>query len=89
MYNTTPTSFAGLVGFFLGFIQLLVPLIFAATFLVIAWGVIKAWVINGGDPKAAAAGKQIAFVGVIALVFMFGVWGLVYMLQGSFIPMGL
>lgn len=89
MTPSTPTSFAGLVQFFLSFLQLLIPLLFGATFLYIAWGIINAWIINGGDPGKAAEGKQIAFTGVIALVFMFGVWGLVYLLRNSFVPIGL
>lgn len=76
-------TFADLVGVITGFIALLVPIIFSLTFLVIAWGIIKAWVINGGDESAVADGKQIAFVGVIALVFMFGIWGILGILKGG------
>ncbi len=82
MLNNTST-FADVVGVFTGFIALLVPIIFALTFLVIAWGIIKAWVLNAGDEQSVAQGKQIALVGVIALVFMFGIWGILKLLQES------
>ena len=83
---TTPTTFAGLVSFFLSFLNYLVPLIFSITFLYIAWGVVKAWIINGGDPKSVEGGKQTAIVGVVALVFMFGVWGVITLLKVSLFP---
>ena len=76
-------TFADVVGLFTGFIALLVPILFSLTFLVIAWGIIKAWVINGGDEAAVAEWKNIALSGVIALVFMFGIWGLLQILQTS------
>ena len=82
MLNETST-FADVVSVFTGFIALLVPIVFALTFLVIAWGIIKAWVLNAGDENAVAQGKQIALAGVIALVFMFGVWGVLQVLQES------
>lgn len=79
----SPSTFADLVGVFTYYISLLVPIIFALTFLYIAWGIIKAWIINGGDEKAVEDGKKIAFVGVVALVFMFGIWGLLAVLQNA------
>ena len=57
--------------------------IFALTIVVLTWGIIKAWVINGGDEAAVAEGKKMALIGVIALLFMFGIWGIVAMLQDS------
>lgn len=84
--SSTPQSFAQLVDFFLSFLNLLIPIIFAATFLYIAWGVTQGWIINGGDPKGIEKGKQIAINGVVALVFMFGIWGIIAVLHASFVP---
>jgi len=78
-----PSNFAELVGIFTGLIALIVPLVFAITFIVIVWGVTKAWVISGGDENSVNEGKQIALAGVIALVFMFGIWGILNLLQSS------
>lgn len=80
---STPSNFKELVAFFINFIELLVPLIFALTVLFLAWGVIRAWVINGGEPKSIDEGKKIAIAGVIALVVMIGVWGILEILKNS------
>ncbi len=81
--QSTPTNFAELVGMFISFIGLLVPVIFALTVVYLSWGIIKAWVINGGDQGSVDDGKKIAVAGVVALVVMLGVWGIVAMLQAS------
>lgn len=81
---SSPSNFTELVGVFTHYIALLVPIIFALTFLYIAWGIINAWIINGGDEGAVGEGKKIALVGVIALAFMFGIWGVLQILQGAF-----
>jgi hypothetical protein len=76
-------NFKDVVELFIGLIAMLVPVIFALTFLIIAWGVIKAWIINGGDEASVQEGKNIAIVGTVALVFMFGIWGILSILQSS------
>ena len=76
-------NFADVVARFIELISLLVPIIFAITFLFITWGVIKAWIINGGDEASVEQGKKIAVAGVIGLVLMFGIWGILAMLQSS------
>ena len=77
------TDFAGLVAHFIELLALFVPIIFALTIVVLTWGILKAWVINGGDEAAVEEGKKMALIGVVALVFMFGIWGIVAMLQDS------
>jgi hypothetical protein len=76
-------DFSDLVGAFLNIIQLLVPLLFGLTLLVIVWKVIDSWIINGGDETKVAEGKNVAIVGIIALVIMSGVWGILYILRSS------
>ncbi len=77
------TTFAGLVDLLLGFIAMLIPIVFALTILVLSWGIIRAWIINGGDQGSVDKGKKMAIAGVVALVVMVSVWGLVAMLQSS------
>jgi hypothetical protein len=79
----TPSTFGQLVAGLIDFIGLLVPLVFALTVVYLSWGIIKAWVINGGDQGAIDDGKKIAVAGVVALVVMLGVWGIVAMLRAS------
>lgn len=82
--NTTGTnSFAELVRTLLDFISLLIPLIFAATFLVIAWRLIDAWILHGGDSEKVKEGKSTALIGIIALVIMSAIWGIVAVLRSS------
>lgn len=81
---TAPKDFKGLVGIVTGLISIMVPFIFALTILTIMWGVIKAWIIQGGDEKGVDSGKQIALVGIIALIIMSAVWGIVALLKNSF-----
>lgn len=76
-------NFADLVNVFIGFIALLVPLIFALTLLVIIWKVIDAWVIHGGEESKIEDGKQTIYVGIIALVVMSGIWGILAILGDS------
>ncbi len=81
--GSTPTNFTELVQMLIGFINLLVPVLFALTILYLSWGIIKAWIINGGDQGSVDEGKKIAIAGVVALVFMVGIWGILAVLQRS------
>lgn len=76
-------DFSDLVNVFIGLIDQLIPFLFAVTFIVIIWGIIKAWIINGGETDAVTEGKQLALHGVIALVVMSGLWGILQILQNS------
>ncbi len=76
-------NFNDLVNLFIGFISLIIPLLFGITFLYIAWSIIDAWIIHGDDPSSIDKGKNVAVTGVIALVVMSGVWGILKILQNS------
>lgn len=82
MYQT-PQNFAELVNVFIGFIALLIPVMFGLTFLFIVWKVVDAWIISGGESGKIEEGKETVFVGIIALVIMAGVWGILRILQSS------
>lgn len=62
----------------------LVPLVFAASFLVFIWGVFQ-WFIAGAEDqeKRKDAGKKMLY-GVIGFFIMVSVWGLVNILLGTF-----
>lgn len=81
----TPTTFAGLVGLITKFIGLLVPAIFAVLFVYLMWKVIDAWVLNAGDQTKREEGKNYVTAAVIVFVIMISVWGIVAMLQSSFL----
>jgi hypothetical protein len=79
-----PHTFGDLVYVFLRIINnALIPAIFALTFLVIVWGVVKAWIISAGDEKEREKGKSLVIAGLIALVVMIGIWGILAILQSG------
>lgn len=81
----TPTSLSGLVAFFIGIINTIIPLIIAAAFLVIIWKIIDAWVIHPDDSSKVEEGKTIAITGVFVMVIMLSVWGILNLLVKSLI----
>ncbi len=78
-----PKDFQGLVGIITNIISTLILLVFALTFLTLMWGIIKSWIIGGGDTEAVESGKKIVLTGIIALVIMSSIWGILYLLQSS------
>lgn len=79
----TPTNFKSLVGFIVDFINLLIPVIFAAVFVYLVWKIIDAWVINAGDESKREDGKQYLMSAVITFVVMVSVWGIVAIIRTS------
>jgi hypothetical protein len=77
-------NFAWFVGEIINLIELFIVFIFALTFLAIIWGVIKYWIIQGGEPESVESGKKIVFAGIIGLVVMVSIWGIIYLLKSSF-----
>lgn len=78
-----PRNFGELVDVFLGFISLLVPLIFSLALVVIVWRVIDAWIFNAGDTGKIEEGKKYALWGVLVLVVMSALWGVIAILRSS------
>ncbi len=81
---TPPTDFASFVGLINGIINILIPLIFTLTLIVLMWGIIKSWILNGGDASEIEKGKKIVTVGIFAFVIMSGIWGIIALLRYSF-----
>ncbi len=81
---SAPNDLKSFLSLLSGLINLLIPLIFALTFLTIAWGVIKAWIMGDAGSEDVDKGKKIAFAGVIALVVMSAIWGILNLLKRSF-----
>lgn len=78
-----PKDFKGFVDIILDINQTLVYLIFALTFIVLAWAVVNTWILNAGDEASIAKGKQIITVGVVVLVIMSGIWGILALLRAG------
>jgi hypothetical protein len=77
------TTFADLVNLIIGFINILIPLLFSVLFLYLIWRVFESWVLKAGDQAAREAGRQYAVAAVIVFVVMVSAWGIVAMLQTS------
>lgn len=78
-----PTDFKGLVGSFTDIINILIPIIFALTFITIAWSVIKRWIMGEATQDDIDNGKKVALIGVIALTIMSAIWGILAVLRSS------
>lgn len=57
--------------------RVLVPVLFAVSFIVFLYGVAKAYIFSHGDETAVATGHKIILWGLIGFAVMISVWGLV------------
>lgn len=80
---TTPTTFAGLVDFILGFINILIPGIFGVIFLYLVVKIIDAWILHADDEKKREEGKRMMITAVVVFVIMVSVWGIVTLIRNS------
>ncbi len=82
--NQPPSDFAGIVSLVTGLINLLIPAMFGVVFLFLVWKIIDAWIINAGDEKKVAEGKQYVLWAILVFVLMVSTWGIVTLLSSSF-----
>ena len=83
--DQTPTTYAGLVDELIGFINVLIPAMFALLFVYFIWKMIDSWVLHAGDPNKVQEGKMFAVTAVIVLVVALSVWGIVAIIRTSFV----
>ncbi|MDE1919744.1 MAG: hypothetical protein KGH56_03570 [Patescibacteria group bacterium] len=91
----------GLAGFGIGGIAgnilfiingVLVPVLFAISFIVFLYGIARAYIFSTGDPDKVKEGHHIILWGLIGFAVMISLWGLVnvvvftFGLQGQFAP---
>lgn len=79
----TPTTFKGLVGVIIDFINILIPVLFGLLFLYIIWKIVDAWIINAGNETKREEGKQMAVIAVVVFVVMVSAWGIVALIKQS------
>jgi len=60
-----------------------VPVIFALAFLVFVYGMVKYFILHGGEDTKRAEGRQFILWGLIGLVVLFSVWGFVNLLLST------
>jgi hypothetical protein len=79
----TPTTFKGLVGFVIDFINILIPTLFALLFVYIVWKIIDAWILNAGNDEKREEGKSLVTTAVLVFVLMVMAWGVVALIKQS------
>ncbi len=62
----------------------LVPLLFAISFLMFLYGIAKAYILSPGDEEAVKNGHKILLWGLIGFAVMISVWGLVNVVVSTF-----
>ncbi len=64
--------------------RVLVPVIFAVSFLAFLWGIARAYIISRGNEEELKKGHALIFWGIIGFVVMLSLWGLVNIVANSF-----
>jgi len=78
-------KYAELIDEIIGFINVLIPAMFALVFVYFIWKMIDAWVLHAGDPNKIEEGKTFALTAVFVLVVALSVWGIVAIIRTSFL----
>ena len=60
-----------------------VPLIFALAFAVFIFGILKYFVLQGGEEDSRTKGRQFAIWGILGFVLLFSVWGVINILLST------
>jgi len=84
--QNTPTTYEGLINAVIGFINVLIPAMFALLFLYFIWKMFDSWVLHAGDPTKIQEGKTFAITAILVLVVAMSVWGIVAIIRTSFLP---
>lgn len=64
--------------------SLLVPLLFAISFIVFLYGVSKTYILSRGETKEVEEGHKLILWGIIGFVVMISIWGLVNLVSNTF-----
>lgn len=62
----------------------LVPLLFAVSFITFLYGIAKAYIFSYGEAKSVEQGHRLVLWGVIAFAVMISIWGLVNVVANTF-----
>lgn len=78
------STFADVVAVIIQIADGLMALVVGIIVVVLLWRILTAWFMGGGDPKEVERGRQSALAGIIVLVFVFGLWGIVFIIRTTF-----
>lgn len=82
---STPKTFAELVGFLLGLINMIIPVLMGVAFVFLIWKLVDAWIIHADDASKIEEGKTIALTGAIIFVILLSIWGILTILRQSLV----
>ncbi|MGD0328769.1 MAG: hypothetical protein ABSB00_03665 [Minisyncoccia bacterium] len=64
--------------------SVLVPVLFAISFIVFLYGIASAYIFSSGDPEEVKKGHKLILWGIIAFVVMVSLWGIVNVIANTF-----
>ena len=64
--------------------KVLVPLVFAISFIVFLYGIATKYILSGGDEGKIKEGHTLILWGIIGFVVMVSLWGLVNIVTNTF-----
>jgi len=64
--------------------NVLVPLIFALSFLVFVWGIFQYFIAGGSNQEKREEGQKLIMYGIVGFFLMVAVWGFVNILLNTF-----
>ena len=68
-FNLAGSTFGDVISYIIGLINLLIPILFALTFIIFFWGLSK-YVIGAGDEKVLKQGKEYMMWGILVLFIL-------------------
>ena len=78
-----PKTFAGLVAFIVGYINLLIPIIITLAIIYYMWNTVQGmWKLKDG--KVDADWSKSMLYGIIAIALMVSIWGVLRILASTF-----
>ncbi len=84
-FAQTPTNFKGIVLILIGIVQTATRVMVLVAVFYFIWGVAK-YVFSAGDETKVEEGKKIMIWGIVGLFAISSVWGLVFIIQATFLP---
>lgn len=82
---SAPTTFKGLIEFFIYYIQQVIPIVFGFAFIGFLWGLMK-YIFAAGNENEKENGKNIMVWGLIGIFFLTSIIAIVSMVGGTLLP---
>ncbi|HVZ76179.1 MAG TPA: hypothetical protein VG934_02850 [Candidatus Paceibacterota bacterium] len=76
------STFADVVSYAIGIINLTIPVLVAFAIVVFMWGAVR-FIMKSGESVGGAAERDAMVWGIIALFVLFSIWGILAILQNT------